>query len=176
MTDINAAMQDNDSSLDATEAAALVEMLFFAYRDFVGDADEMLAPLGFGRAHHRVLHFVGRSPGMTVAQLLDILRITKQSLGRVLKDLLEAHHVFQMEGPEDRRQRLLFLTAEGDELWRKLMAPQVARFQGAARGMAERDGSLYRELFLELINAENRDAVEAWIARASNAAKEPADG
>ncbi len=90
------------------EAAALVEMLFFAYRDFVADADEMLAELGFGRAHHRVLHFVGRSPGMTVAQLLDILRITKQSLSRVLKDLLEQGYVVQKEGPEDRRQRLLY--------------------------------------------------------------------
>ncbi len=167
MTDINTAMHKNETSMSAAEAADLVEMLFFAYRDFVADADHMLEPLGFGRAHHRVLHFVGRNPGMTVAQLLDMLRITKQSLSRVLKELLEKNHVLQKEGSEDRRQRLLYLTGEGDVLWRKLMAPQVVRFQSAARAMSETDGSLYRELFLELINVDNRDAVEAWIARAS---------
>jgi DNA-binding MarR family transcriptional regulator len=167
MTDINAAMQKPDTTLSAEEAAELVEMLFFAYRDFVSDADHLLEPLGFGRAHHRVLHFVGRNPGMTVAQLLDILRITKQSLSRVLKDLLEQGYVFQKEGPEDRRQRLLFLAPKGDVLWQKLMAPQVARFQTAARNMAEKDGALYRELLLELINAENRETVEGWIARAT---------
>ena len=171
MTDVNVAMQKGETSLSAAEAADLVEMLFFAYRDFVADADHMLEPLGFGRAHHRVLHFVGRNPGMTVAQLLDILRITKQSLSRVLKELLEKNYVLQKAGPEDRRQRLLYLSGEGDVLWRTLMAPQIARFQNAARSMAETDGSLYRELFLELINVENRDSVQAWIARASTSAK-----
>lgn len=170
MTDINTSMQKSEPRLGSAEAADLVEMLFFAYRDFVADADHMLEPLGFGRAHHRVLHFVGRNPGMTVAQLLDMLRITKQSLSRVLKELLEKNYVLQKEGPEDRRQRLLFLTDEGDVLWRKLMAPQITRFQNAARAMSETDGSLYRELFLELINVENRDAVETWIARASTTA------
>ena len=87
--------------------------MFFAYRDFVSDPDAVLEQLGFGRAHHRVVHFVGRDPGMTVAQLLDILRITKQSLGRVLKDLIDKGYVFQKEGETDRRQRLLHLTERG---------------------------------------------------------------
>ena len=86
---------------------ALIELLFFAYRDFVSDPDEVLQDIGFGRAHHRVVHFIGRAPGMTVAQLLDILRITKQSLGRVLRDLVEKGYVYQKEGETDRRQRLL---------------------------------------------------------------------
>ncbi len=72
------------------DALELVELFFFAYRDFVGDADRLLENYGFGRAHHRVLHFVNRRPGLTIAALLDILRITKQSLNRVLKQLLEA--------------------------------------------------------------------------------------
>jgi DNA-binding MarR family transcriptional regulator len=160
MADINTTMADS-------EAAALVEMLFFAYRDFVADADASLAELNFGRAHHRVLHFVGRSPGMTVAQLLDILRITKQSLSRVLKDLLEQGYVLQKEGPEDRRQRLLYLTDEGEALWQKLITPQMLRFREAARHLGEADGGLYRELFLQLINPENRDAAEHWVARAN---------
>ena len=85
----------------------MIELLFFAYRDFIGDADEVLPELGFGRAHHRVLHFVNRHPGMRVADLLDILKITKQSLGRVLKQLIDKGYVVQKEGADDRRQRLL---------------------------------------------------------------------
>ena len=84
--------------LSDENAVALVELLFFAYRDFVADPDTILEGLGFGRAHHRVLHFVGRDPGMTVAQLLDILRITKQSLSRVLKDLIEKGYIYQKAG------------------------------------------------------------------------------
>ncbi len=158
MADINMRLTDQD-------AAELVELLFFAYRDFVADADASLAELNFGRAHHRVLHFVGRSPGMTVAQLLDILRITKQSLSRVLKDLLEQGYVLQKEGPDDRRQRLLFLTPGGNVLWQKLITPQMQRFRDAAQHLGEGDGGLYRELFLQLINPENRDAAGHWVAR-----------
>jgi hypothetical protein len=84
----------------------IIELLFFAYRDFVGDPDEVLSKLTFGRAHHRVLHFVYRNPGMKVADLLDILNITKQSLGRVLKQLVDQGYVIQKEGAQDRRQRL----------------------------------------------------------------------
>src|SRR5881396_2921382 len=82
----------------------LIELLFFAYRDFVSDPDHVLEKFGFGRAHHRVLHFVNRNPGMKVADLLDILRITKQSLGRVLKQLVDEGYVVQKEGENDRRQ------------------------------------------------------------------------
>ena len=98
----------------------VIELLFFAYRDFVGDADAVLAKFGFGRAHHRVLHFVNRNPGMKVAELLGILKITKQSLGRVLKQLIDEGYVEQKEGATDRRQRLLFVTAKGESLALKL--------------------------------------------------------
>jgi DNA-binding MarR family transcriptional regulator len=94
----------------------LIELLFFAYRDFVGDPDEVLAKLGFGRAHHRVLHFVNRNPGMKVAELLDVLKITKQSLGRVLKQLIDEGYIVQKEGASDRRQRLLFVSPAGEAL------------------------------------------------------------
>ncbi len=79
----------------------------------VGDPDEVLAKLGFGRAHHRVLHFVNRNPGMKVADLLDVLKITKQSLGRVLKQLIDEGYIVQREGANDRRQRLLYVTPAG---------------------------------------------------------------
>ncbi|MGB6287198.1 MAG: MarR family transcriptional regulator, partial [Xanthobacteraceae bacterium] len=105
----------------------LIELLFFAYRDFVSDPDEVLAKLGFGRAHHRVLHFVNRNPGMKVAELLGILRITKQSLGRVLKQLIDEGYVEQKEGATDRRQRLLFVTPKGEALAVRLAGLQSAR-------------------------------------------------
>ncbi|MFN0191647.1 MAG: MarR family winged helix-turn-helix transcriptional regulator, partial [Aestuariivirga sp.] len=110
--------------VEETDTIALIELLFFAYRDFISDPDALLEEYKFGRAHHRVLHFIGRDPGMTVAQLLEILRITKQSLGRVLKELIDKGFVFQKEGEEDRRQRLLYLTDAGKDLHRRLMAPQ----------------------------------------------------
>jgi DNA-binding MarR family transcriptional regulator len=109
----------------------LIELLFFAYRDFVSDADHVLARFGFGRAHHRVLHFVNRNPGMKVAELLDILRITKQSLGRVLKQLIDEDYVVQKEGVNDRRQRLLYVTPKGEALALRLARLQTARFERA---------------------------------------------
>src|SRR3984885_10282688 len=102
----------------------LIELLFFAYRDFVGDPDEVLAKLGFGRAHHRVLHFVNRNPDIKVADLLDILKITKQSLGRVLKLLIDEGYVVQRAGPHDRRQRLLYASEAGEALALRLRRPR----------------------------------------------------
>ena len=101
----------------------IIELLFFAYRDFVGDADHELEAFGFGRAHHRVLHFVHRYPGLKVADLLDVLRITKQSLGRVLKQLLDEGYIVQKTGNNDRRQRLLYATPKGEALVAKLAGP-----------------------------------------------------
>ncbi len=108
-----------------------IELLFFAYRDFISDPDEILIEYGFGRAHHRVVHFVGRNPGITVAELLNILRITKQSLARVLKQLIERGFIEQETGKQDRRQRMLFLTATGRDKARRLEAPQRTRVAAA---------------------------------------------
>ena len=110
---------------------ALIELLFFAYRDFVADADRLLAEDGFGRAHHRVLYFVSRRPALTVAELLDILRITKQSLNRVLKDLLERGYVTSRLGEADRRQRRLHATAKGETLILEVARVQSGRLQRA---------------------------------------------
>src|SRR6201984_1310781 len=104
-----------------------IELLFFAYRDFTAEPDAILARYGFGRAHHRVIHFVGRHPRMTVSELLAILRITKQSLSRVLGQLIRQEFIVQQKGSHDRRQRLLQLTPKGRDLERRLSAPQRAR-------------------------------------------------
>ena len=144
----------------------LIELLFFAYRDFVGDPDEVLAKLTFGRAHHRVIHFVNRNPGMKVAELLDTLRITKQSLGRVLKQLIDEGYVLQKEGAIDRRQRLLYVTPKGEVLAMKLAGLQTERI---ARALAEfgPDGHEAAGRFLAgMIDPENRDRVLRFIARA----------
>ncbi len=119
---------------------ALIELLFFAYRDFVADADRLLADDGFGRAHHRVLYFVSRRPGLTVAELLDILKITKQSLNRVLKDLLARGYVASRLGEADRRQRRLHATPKGDALILEVARVQGGRLERALAG-ASRGGA-----------------------------------
>ncbi|HYA07128.1 MAG TPA: MarR family transcriptional regulator [Xanthobacteraceae bacterium] len=147
----------------------LIELLFFAYRDFVSDPDEVLAKLGFGRAHHRVLHFVNRNPGMKVADLLDILKITKQSLGRVLKQLVDQGYVVQKEGANDRRQRLLYVSPSGEALAMKLAGLQTARIARvlAELGPGARDGA--RRFLAGMIDAEDRDHVLRLIAHADRA-------
>lgn len=106
---------------------ALIEAFFFAYREFISSADRDLAAMGFGRAHHRVLHFVNRRPGLNVAELLEPLGITKQSLARVLRQLVEAGLIVQRLHAGDRRQRHLYPTEAGRELTLRLAGPQSRR-------------------------------------------------
>lgn len=109
----------------------IIELFFFAYRDFISDPDAILEKSDMGRAHHRVVHFVNREPGMTVATLLDTLKITKQSLARVLKQLLDDGYIRQEAGPEDRRQRKLYTTPKGQQLALALASPQALRIERA---------------------------------------------
>lgn len=127
---------------------ALIEGFFFAYRDFTADADAILETYGFGRAHHRVLHFVNRQPGLTVAELLEILKITKQSLARVLKQLIDSGHIAQVPGPKDKRQRELYPSAKGRELALKLALPQSRRI-GMALGSSGAGAREQVERFLK---------------------------
>jgi DNA-binding MarR family transcriptional regulator len=147
----------------------LIELLFFAYRDFVGDADEVLAEFGFGRAHHRVLHFINRNPGMKVADLLDILKITKQSLGRVLKQLVDEGYVEQKEGATDRRQRLLYVTAKGDGLASRLAGLQVARIDRALAEIGAEDRDTVRRFLIAMLDPDHRDGVIRRIDGANRA-------
>ncbi len=142
-----------------------IELLFFAYRDFVSDPDAALVSYGFGRAHHRVIHFVNRHPGIRVADLLDILKITKQSLGRVLKQLIDNGFIEQRPGSRDRRQRLLYPTEAGRALALRLVDLQVNRIGRALEALApaERPGA---EKFLRaIIDAGERDKVSRLIGR-----------
>lgn len=123
----------NPLFLREEELRQAIELLFFAYRDFTGEADEILTHYGFGRAHHRVIYFVGRDPGLSVKDLLSILSITKQSLSRVLSQLVEEGFVEQRTGQTDRRQRLLFLTEKGEALEKELTEKQRKRIALAYR-------------------------------------------
>ena len=147
----------------------LIELLFFAYRDFVGDPDEVLARLGFGRAHHRVLHFVNRSPGIKVADLLVILKITKQSLGRVLKQLIDEGYVVQREGAHDRRQRLLHVSAAGEALALKLAGLQTERIARVLAELGPSAREAARRFLAGMIDANDRDHVLRLIADADRA-------
>lgn len=149
----------------------IIELLFFAYRDFVGDADEVLDRIGFGRAHHRVLHFVNRNPGMKVADLLDILNITKQSLGRVLKQLVDQGYVLQKEGAQDRRQRLLYVTPKGEALALKLAGLQTERIKRAFAELGPGTHEAAHRFLTAMIDADNREGVLRLIARADRAVK-----
>lgn len=147
----------------------LIELLFFAYRDFVGDPDEVLAEIGFGRAHHRVLHFVNRNPGMKVADLLDVLKITKQSLGRVLKQLIDQGYIVQREGANDRRQRLLYVTPAGENLAMQLAGLQTARISKVLAELGPAGREAARRFLAGMIDADDRDRVLRLIAHADHA-------
>ncbi len=133
-----------------------MELLFFAYRDFTGEPDRILARYGFGRAHHRVIYFVGRHPSITVSELLGILNITKQSLSRVLGQLVREGFVNQRPGLRDRRQRLLTLTEKGLELERELSAKQRARIARAYRAAGAEAVEGFRMVLTNLIDEEDR--------------------
>jgi len=154
MTD--AKLQANPLFLREPDLRQGIELLFYAYRDFTAEADAILAEFGFGRAHHRGIHFVGRQPGMTVSDLLDILKITKQSLSRVLSQLVQQGYITQRAGIRDRRQRLLELTPKGAELERQLSEGQRALVARAYRAAGAEAVDGFRKVLLGLINEADR--------------------
>lgn len=145
---------------------SLTELLFFAYRDFTGEPDAVLATLNLGRAHHRTLHFVARNPGLRVANLLVILRITKQSLARVLKDLLDHGWLEQRAGEEDRRERHLYLTERGRELAEHLMRLQSQRIAKALAEAGLQEPHLVEAFLYAMISENERASVSALIGNA----------
>ena len=151
---------------------AFVELLFFAYRDFTREADAILAEFGLGRAPHRVLHFVNRHPGLRVADLLDILKITKQSLARVLKELVDKGWIVQMAGETDRRQRLLYATDKGAALSSRLDAMQTRRVAQALEAAGGNQDAVARFLFA-MITKEERAPVEMLLPGPVGAAASP---
>ena len=144
--------------LDTDEKALrrAIELLFFAYRDFTGEADGLLARYGFGRAHHRVIYFVGRHPGIGVSDLLAILKITKQSLARVLGQLVDGGFVVQRPDVGDRRRRRLHLTAEAEALERTLTARQAELIAGAYREAGPAAAQGFIAVLRRIVNPKDR--------------------
>lgn len=142
-----------------------MELLYFAYRDFISWPDDVLHGLGFGRAHHRVLHFVGRNPGLKVAELLRLLNITKQSLSRVLGALVEKGHIRQDIGHKDRRQRLLFLTEQGQELLNKISEHQKEHMLKAFENAGNHSVEGFWKVLSTLISDENREEILSQVSR-----------
>lgn len=127
-----------------------LDMLFFAWRDLAAEADSTLEKEGLGRAHHRALYFIGRNPGLSVSELMVILGITKQSLGRVLKELAAKTLIGQTVGSEDRRERRLSLTEAGQALEQALTAPQRALMANAYRAAGAEAVSGFRTVLTGL--------------------------
>lgn len=154
-TDINSTSRAGDDlPLD------VMGLFFFAYRDFVGDADALLERQGFGRAHHRVLYFVNLKPGMPVADLLDILKITKQSLARVLRQLVDNGYIAQKTGEADRRQRLLYATPKGRELFETLSATQTSRIEAAIAALPPEGKQTVLNFFVGMVEPEDRPLLD----------------
>jgi DNA-binding MarR family transcriptional regulator len=170
MADLNLRISDRGSRPDPTIREEpiwnVIELLFFAYRDFISDPDDVLAKLGFGRAHHRVLHFVNRNPGMKVAELLDVLKITKQSLARVLRQLIREGYILQREGANDRRQRLLYVTPKGEALAMKLAGLQTKRITRALAELGPTGHETAGRFLTAMLNSEHRESVLRFIAGA----------
>lgn len=160
MTDVKSAPEVTPGSrqlfLREEELRRGMEMLFFAYRDFTADPDALLAKHNYGRAHHRVIYFVGRYPGISVTELLNILRITKQSLSRVLGQLLRDGIVSQRPGANDRRQRRLALTEAGVELEQALTSRQRERVARAYRIAGADAVEGFRQVLLQLVNERDQ--------------------
>jgi DNA-binding MarR family transcriptional regulator len=170
MTDIISRSRSFDPRVDGATGPAepsyeLIELLFFAYRDFVQEADAVLLRYGFGRAHHRVLHFVSRNPGLKVAELLNILKITKQSLGRVLRDLVEQGFVEAHEGAHDRRHRLLTATPRGQSLAAELAGLQSRRIAAALSAAGPGTEDAAAKFLIAMVNADEREAVARLVKR-----------
>lgn len=142
-----------------------IELMFFAYRDFTADPDKILADRGLGRAHHRAIHFIKRRPGITVAGLQDILQITKQSLNRVLRQLLDEELVVSSVGKTDRRERNLHLSAAGEELERALSDPQRARVRRAYAAAGSEAVAGFRQVMEQLIDESGREEVLSLVTK-----------
>jgi DNA-binding MarR family transcriptional regulator len=153
------ASREETLELDKEELRQTMELLFYAYRDFTEESDVVLARHGFGRAHHRVIYFVGRNPGISVGELLAILKITKQSLSRVLGQLVREAFIRQHTDKRDRRRRMLFLSEKGSDLEGILTVLQCRRLGNAYQNAGGGARKGFRAVLREILNEEDRHCV-----------------
>tara|TARA_Y100000590_G_C15600324_1_gene969774 strand:- start:581 stop:1081 length:501 start_codon:yes stop_codon:yes gene_type:complete len=149
----------NPLFLEEEELQQGIELLFFANRDLTKVSNEYLDKDGIGRAHHRVLHFVSRHNGISVAKLLRILRITKQSLSRVLTQLIDEEFIEQKKSQNDGRQRHLYITEKGSKLEKKISNPQLKRIARAYKNAGSEAVENYRKVLIEMVDEEEHDEI-----------------
>lgn len=140
-----------------------IELMYFAYRGFTADPDRILAARGYGRAHHRAIHFINRRPGLTVNELLDLLGVTKQSLNRVLRQLVDDGLVESRVGVADRRHRNLCLTPAGADLEQALSSAQRRRMRAAFSAAGPEAVHGFRHVLEQMIDPDVRDRVLGWL-------------
>jgi len=162
-SNVTAADKANLNGQDEESLRQAIELLFFAYRDFTGVADAILDDYQFGRAHHRVVYFIGRNPEITVSQLLLILKITKQSLARVLGQLIDEGFVEQRTDKGDRRRRLLALTSKGRELDQRLIRRQSQHIAEAFKAAGADAVTGFRQILRGIINPEDRAYIDGFF-------------
>ncbi len=162
MSDFDTDTSDDQIPADPdnlSEMRQAIELLFFAYRDFTSEPDAILSDYGFGRAHHRVIYFVGRNPGITVSQLLEILQITKQSLARVLRQLVDDGFIEQRLDEQDGRRRLLHLLDKGQEIELQLTKRQAKRISAAFDDVDAVAQKGFKDVLRGIINEKDRGRV-----------------
>ncbi len=153
MADLNKLL--NPLFLSEKEIRKIIELMFFAYRDFTSGPDALLQKINFGRAHHRVIYFVGKKEKITIKELLSILQITKQSLSRVLSQLVKEKYIFLSTG-EDKRTKNLSLTKKGHELENKLSTIQIKKIKNILKNTNEENIGGFKTLLYEMIDNKNK--------------------
>ena len=158
MSAVGGAAQGGESLLFLTDEQLRkgIEAMFFAYRGFTADPDRILENHAYGRAHHRAIHFINRQPGLTVNTLLSVLGVTKQSLNRVLRTLVEDGLVESRVGRRDKRERHLFLTERGAALERELSDAQRARMRAAYRAAGPAAVAGFRQVLEAMMDPDLR--------------------
>jgi len=153
MTDLNKLL--TPLFLSDTEIRKIIELMFFSYRDFTSGPDAILEKINFGRAHHRVIYFVDKKKQITIKDLLSILQITKQSLSRVLNQLINEKYILASTG-EDKRTKKLSLTKKGEELENKLSTLQIYKIRNIIKNANEIDINGFKKILYEMIEEKNK--------------------
>ncbi len=141
--------------LNEKEIRKIIELMFFSYRDFTSGPDKLLEKINFGRAHHRVIYFVGKRENLTIKELLSILQITKQSLSRVLNQLVREKYVILTSG-EDKRTKKLSLSKKGQDLEKKLSEIQIIKIYNVIKEFDELDINGFKKVLFRMIDKKNQ--------------------
>ena len=129
-----------------------IEQIFYAYRETYADPKKILKKYSFGTAHHRAIHLIEKYEGLTVSDLLRKLKITKQSLNRVLKDLINNETIILKKGKIDSRQRKIFLNVKGKKLFEEIFLEQKKRIYNAFKNSDSDSVIKFKNVLKKIVN------------------------